>query len=70
MMLLSPEFSPTVNVNFSVSADAETVVVVSGAAVVSVVDEPPHDVNAKAAMTARANFFMYSVFQSGMNTRK
>jgi len=64
MMLLTPEFSPTVNVNVSVfiSSDEldETVV---GTDVESVVEAPPHADNANTATAARANFFIDSFFQ-------
>jgi hypothetical protein len=48
MMLVAPEFSPMVNVNVSVfiSSDALAGTVVD-TDVVSVVDVPPHEVNAK-----------------------
>jgi hypothetical protein len=70
MTFVVPEFSPTVNVKVSVfiSSDALAGTVV-GADVVSVVDVPPHEVNATTAIAANANFFMLSVFQNLLNAQ-
>jgi hypothetical protein len=42
---------------------------VVGADVVSVEDVPPHEVIAKTATAAMANFFMSSVFQNLLNAQ-
>jgi hypothetical protein len=70
-MFFAPEFSPTVKVNVSVfiSSDVLAAIVV-GTDVVSVVDVPPHEVNAKTATAARANFFISSFFQNQLNAEQ
>jgi hypothetical protein len=57
-----------VNVSVFVSSDALAGMVI-GADVVSLVDVPPHEVNATTAIATNANFFMSSVFQNLLNAQ-